>query len=574
MNKKTSLIVVSVFVIYLVFSFFFPKSLLSLELKVFDSFSVLARNSGYFFPKLNSSQHLDEVTIVAIDDATVQKLKKKLPLPHYLFAELLQKIDAGDPRLIVFDMVLSGESEDAQGDAMLAKAIEGKSNILFPYITDDAGRTLGTDKFFVKNLPSAGYANKLIDFGSTVRRVRPMEFTYDNKIRDYATELYIFSKYHDYDLDSIVVEDKQAFLHNLKLKKEDEYGKFNFPLRRDNTIWIKYQADRADFDKMSMWGVLSDNFNPSVFKDRIVFIGTTAKIARDVYNTPIGIMSGVEIMANTALMFLDGKFFQEAPQLLKWFLILFFCVLIVFLCYHLPMIKGFLFTASVVCIMAVVTFGLFINNYYLNPSRFIFISLLAYAVINFYKYASVTLENIKLRKISTTDALTGLHSFRFFQVVMEHEFQKSLRYKTPLSLFMIDIDDFKKINDTYGHQNGNIVLSKIGQILLHNMRKADFSVRYGGEEFVIVLPHSDVVGAQKCAEILRQRIEKEVFLLPKIGPLEVTVSIGISSFPSMKITSAEEMVKLADMALYEAKHQGKNKVVVYNKGQEGPENTD
>ena len=133
MNRKINL-VVSVFIIYFIFAYFFPNFLLTLELKVFDSFSVLARNAGYFLPKLNFSQHLDEVVIVAIDEVTIQKLKKKLPLPHYLFAELLQKIDSGNPRLIVFDMVFSGESEDKQGDALLAKAIEGKSNILFPYI--------------------------------------------------------------------------------------------------------------------------------------------------------------------------------------------------------------------------------------------------------------------------------------------------------------------------------------------------------------------------------------------------------------------------------------------------------
>ncbi|MBL7130763.1 MAG: GGDEF domain-containing protein [Candidatus Omnitrophica bacterium] len=174
---------------------------------------------------------------------------------------------------------------------------------------------------------------------------------------------------------------------------------------------------------------------------------------------------------------------------------------------------------------------------------------------------------MNLRRLSTTDELTGLHSFRFFQVVIDHEFQKCLRYKTNLSLAMIDIDNFKKINDTYGHQNGNVVLSKIGKILLDNVRKADFPVRYGGEELAILFPNSDIEGAYKCAENIRQLIEKEDYFMTKQGPLKVTVSIGISSFPSMNITSSEDMIKFTDTALYKAKNQGKNRTIVYSEGE-------
>jgi diguanylate cyclase (GGDEF)-like protein len=128
---------------------------------------------------------------------------------------------------------------------------------------------------------------------------------------------------------------------------------------------------------------------------------------------------------------------------------------------------------------------------------------------------------------------------------------------------MIDIDNFKKINDTYGHQKGNIVLSKIGKIVLNSVRRSDFPARYGGEELSVLLPNSAIEGAQKCAETIRSLIEKENYFMTDSGPLKVTVSIGVSSSPLMNIASADDMIKFADAALYEAKRQGKNRAVVF-----------
>ncbi len=564
MDRKVGLIALYIFLVFFIIFYFFPNSLLTLELKVFDRFSVLSRDVGYFFPKVDSSKHLDDLAIIVIDETTIKRLKKKIPFPRYIYAQLLEKIHKGDPRLIVFDIVFSGESEDKQSDDLLAQTIEGKGNVLFPYANDALGRSLGSDKFFIKDLVPAGYLNKPMDIDSVIRRIRPFDLTVENKVRDYATELYVFGRYYDYDLGSILVDKNKVLINGLKPKKKEEFSRSNFTLRQDNTAWIKYQAGLTGLKKIPMWVVFSDNFDPSVFKDKIVFIGVTAKIFHDIYNTPLGVLSGVEVMANATLMFLDGKFIQESPQWLNWLVLLMFCVFMAFLCFRLPILKGFFFTVSVISIIAAASFGLFLKGYYFNPFKLILICVITYIVINFYKHTSVVLENIHLRRLSTTDELTGLNSFRFLQVVLDHEFQKSLRYKIPLSLIMIDIDNFKKVNDIHGHQNGNVVLRKIGKILLNGVRKADFPTRYGGEELAILLPSSDVEGARKCAENIRRLIEKEEYLMTKQGPLKVTVSMGVSSFPSMNITSSEEMIKLADMALYKAKHQGKNQVVIYS----------
>ena len=564
MKKKLSLIAIIIFVGYFIIFYLFPNFLLALELRVFDQLTVFVKDIGYFLPKLHSSIHLDDIIIVAIDDATIIKLQKRLPLPRYIYADLLKKIYNGNPKLIVFDIVFSGQSEDRKSDALLAKAIKGKDNILFPYARSEFGRSLESDRFFIKDFASAGYINKPLDIDSAVRRIRPIDLTIENNIRDYATELYIFSRYYDYDLGDITTDNKSVKLNNLKPKKTDNFHKFNFSLGRDSAMWIKYQESAEGFHKIPMWSVLSDDFNPEIFKDKIVFVGATAKVFHDIYNTPLRIMSGVEIMVNVTLMFLDGKFIEEAPRWLRWLVIFIFCLLTVFIYYRIGIIKGALFTISLVSIMLAATFGLFLNNYYFNPFKLVLICIISYIVINFYKYAYVVIENIQLRRISTTDELTGLNTFRLLQVVIDHEFQKCLRYKANLSLLMIDIDNFKSINDTHGHQNGNVVLRKIGKIILDNVRKSDFPTRYGGEELAVLLPNSDIEGALKCAENIRQLIEKENYFMTKQGPLKVTVSIGLSSSPAMNITSPEDMIKFADTALYKAKHQGKNRTIVYS----------
>jgi diguanylate cyclase (GGDEF)-like protein len=569
MNKRLSIISLITFLVFFLVQFLIPNFLLPLELKVFDSYTRLLRSTGYFFPKLSYSAHLDDVVVVNIDETTVKKLRKKFPLPRYFFADLVNKLYETNPKIVIFDMVFSGESENKEEDVLLAKALKGKTNILLPYASDDAGRPLYTDKLFLTDLASAGYINKPIDSDITIRRVRPFDLTIENKIRDCSAEFHLFSKYYDYDLKSIVLDKKQVWLKDLKPKKGDLLVKDRFYLNSNNTIWIKYQADQSRIHKIPLWQVLSDDFDASVFEGKIVLVGVTAKILHDIHNTPFGLMSGVEIMANVATMFLDGKFIDEAPLWLSWLWVFVLCLLTVLTCYRLQMFKGFLLSVSLGIIIVAATFFLFLNNYYFSPFRLVVIVIVSYIVINFYKYTSVVMENLSLRKISSTDELTGLHTFRFFQVVMEHEFQKSLRYKTPLSLLMLDIDDFKKINDTYGHQNGNVVLKKIGKLILNNLRKSDFPVRYGGEELVALLPHTNLEGACKCADNIRRLIEKEGFFMTREGPKKVTVSIGISSFPDMKANSAEDMVRFSDVALYKAKQEGKNRVIIYSEEASG-----
>lgn len=157
---------------------------------------------------------------------------------------------------------------------------------------------------------------------------------------------------------------------------------------------------------------------------------------------------------------------------------------------------------------------------------------------------------------STKDGLTNLYVRDVFDIFLEKEIDNAKRQNSYVSFMMIDIDDFKNVNDTYGHQKGDEVLEKIGEILNKNTRQMDFAARYGGEELCIVLPNTK---SDKAYDIAT-RIRKEIEVL-KFDDFFVTVSIGVSQ--SDKNTKDEaELIQKADKALYEAKENGKNQVVI------------
>lgn len=166
--------------------------------------------------------------------------------------------------------------------------------------------------------------------------------------------------------------------------------------------------------------------------------------------------------------------------------------------------------------------------------------------------------NQKLKNLAVTDGLTGLHNHRAFQDYLEEQFQVAMRNKQPMSLILMDVDHFKQYNDTYGHQAGDEVLRRVAEILKEGVRDGDFVGRYGGEEFVVVLPRTDTENAIAVAERVRRSIESAEWTLRP-----VTASLGVASVrPDME--TRQEVIEAADQALYEAKRNGRNRVEAWD----------
>ena len=159
-----------------------------------------------------------------------------------------------------------------------------------------------------------------------------------------------------------------------------------------------------------------------------------------------------------------------------------------------------------------------------------------------------------------TDDLTGIFNYRYFVQKLEEEKKRASRYSLQLSLIMLDLDWFKKTNDTYGHEIGNIVLKEIVQVVNSCVRDTDTFCRYGGEEFIIILPQTGSKDAVVLGERIRAEVEKHDFsMATSIPDLSITVSLGTTSFPDNGLSPAD-LVQTVDMALYRAKGAGKNMV--------------
>lgn len=176
-------------------------------------------------------------------------------------------------------------------------------------------------------------------------------------------------------------------------------------------------------------------------------------------------------------------------------------------------------------------------------------------------------ERKKLRNESQSDALTGLFNMRFFRTQLAEEFSRSQRYGRPLTLLLIDVDNFKAYNDRNGHPAGDIVLKEVSRIYIRNVRGTDIVARYGGEEFVVLLPETPLDAGVSVAEKIRRAVEEHYFpFVSTQGRQKITVSIGVASYPDVQVSSDQDLIEAADRALYDAKKQGRNRVVIPGKG--------
>jgi diguanylate cyclase (GGDEF)-like protein len=176
------------------------------------------------------------------------------------------------------------------------------------------------------------------------------------------------------------------------------------------------------------------------------------------------------------------------------------------------------------------------------------------------KNRELELVNKRLKKLSITDGLTELFNHRHVHQLLHDEFERSDRTGESIAVVMMDLDRFKSVNDTYGHPTGDVVLYETAQIINDTAREIDMPGRYGGEEFIAILPDTGEEAGAHFAERVRQAVEGHVY---RDGATEVrmTVSCGVAAFPAPGVDSPEALLKAADEALYQAKHGGRNQVV-------------
>lgn len=167
---------------------------------------------------------------------------------------------------------------------------------------------------------------------------------------------------------------------------------------------------------------------------------------------------------------------------------------------------------------------------------------------------------LELERVSVMDSLTGLYNQRYIYDAMTREINRAKRFHLKLSCIMMDVDHFKDVNDTYGHQRGDTILKELAKIIQSILRGYDFAVRYGGDEFILILCQNTALGAQIVAERIREIVEANPYLQEYNGGRKLTVSVGVATFPDHTMGGYEELISKADHALYMAKKRGRNQI--------------
>jgi diguanylate cyclase (GGDEF)-like protein len=550
--------IILVVILSVLIYFFFLSKLNPFDIAKLKTIDIFARISYELAPK---QENIDKIAIIAIDERSFRSLNKRWPWDRDIFAQIVNKLQTYGPKLICFDFSFMGESDNRQDDIAFAEAIKRAGNVIVASHFGPRGEYMIPEKILAEAALTYGFINKPRDKDFYARRARIFYFSKNGSIIDLSLELKAICKYLNINSSRVLYNPHTRVLRLPKDEGQENYIKFQ--IRKDGTIPINFQAHFEDFTVIPFWEVLKRNLPKDTFRDKIVLVSLTSEISHDMYNTTLGVMPGATIIANKLLMFLNNTFIKEIPPKINFIILLFFTLITTFVVYKVNALKGFIFSFAESLVFIGMCIYLYLKNYWADFfSPLLFIGL-TYLGISAQKYIQLAVESAHLKTLAITDGLTGLFVHRYFKIRLENEFARILRYNLNLSLLILDIDHFKRINDTYGHLQGNAVLKSLSEILQQNSRKADVLVRYGGEEFCIILPHTNQEGAAVYAERIRKAVEDFDFkILNSSRTMKVTVSVGVASFPDVDAQSAEDLIRFADTALYQAKESGRNRVCI------------
>ena len=345
------------------------------------------------------------------------------------------------------------------------------------------------------------------------------------------------------------------------------------PLTKDGNAILNWYGPSGTHTIIPMYEVINamTGTNKSLntkfdFKDKVIIIGTTATALQDNKSVPIQniIYPGVEVHATFFNNMLDNNFIRKTDA--------FTDIIIITSVIAIVGAIVMLSTSTLFASLSTILFGiayLFISYYLMElynlwiPVVMPVISIMAAFALSFLaKYLLKARDFEYQYKLATIDGLTELYNHRYFQDTLRKQIDIARRYNQAFSLIIIDIDFFKKFNDTYGHQAGDAVLRQVAKILKNNSRATDYVCRYGGEEMTIILPNTSAEDALFNANRICKAVAETPFHLTPVDKVNVTISLGVSTFPDNAQTP-QDLIEWADKGLYYAKEHGRNQVGRY-----------
>lgn len=589
--KKNNLVfyIIYSFIIIIVFAFFFWCG----HIEVFRN--LLNKTESNLFDLRQNiisryKSHNDNIVILDTDDASYEYIMDNYgswPISRRLWGEIINNISESKAKYIVIDLLfIKADKNDIEGDNYLAESVKNNKNVFlsmnFDNYSDEIRKspvlkeelklkikkgnlkdnryiTYSNARTVIKNLLDStdkiGIINVTRDEDGIIRYIPPV-FKYKG---DYYPHLSLLPALDMLNIKEIAFENNNIILDN----------KHFIPLDSTERTIINWYGKKHTYKHIPLWQTIraikedNKNFLDSNFKDKIVYIGTSATSLSDVKSTPIeSNLAGVEIHANFLNNVIDNNFIKRTNVHIDLTVSLLLSLLVGYCVLKMhSVIKSYIFLFLILISYGIISCILMAKfNIWISltiPYAFVIITFLgAYCE----KYLLKVKDYEQTYKLAVTDGLTQLYNHRYFQEKMIdycNDYEKSKRI---FSLIIIDIDYFKKFNDKYGHQSGDIVLKQVANILKRNSRSTDIVSRYGGEEMTIIIPDADNEIAVRIAEKICKAVEEADFILANGEKVNVTISVGVSTV-GKNGEKPQEIISYSDKCLYKAKEQGRNQVV-------------
>lgn len=527
--------------------------------------TLFAAQTGFKPPR----DYLKEIVVVEINDESIYQLNRSWPWGREVFAVFLEQMRSLRPKVVGFDISFAGKSSNDAADRWLADAIAESGNVIlashfdrdsltFPYAYISPLESLS------KVAQAVGFINVPYDKDSVVRRFRPLLELAGDRGFVYSFAVQAACAYLGLAPEKTVQMRGRNVVFTLPAdKRQKGFREMEVPLDRKYHIPIAYRSQWTRMTRIPFWKIIAGKVDPGAIQGKIVLVGVTSPIVKDIHATPQGRMPGVFINAYQTLMILEHNFLKKLWPLHHWMILLGMALLFTLLFYRLPPQAGvalFVITEVLIYQFAVTLFLQKREIFSLFSTMFVL--ALVFVITHLYKGIWAFFENRSLHHMVVTDQLTGVYSFRYLPLHLKSQFESYKRKGKEFCFAMVDADFFKKVNDTYGHEQGNVVLVHIAKLLQRGTRGDDVVGRYGGEEFWMTLANCNPDQAEQVLERIRKSIGAESFQDPK-GNFSVTISIGICSNKAPGVKDGDDMIRFADKALYQAKESGRNRIYIY-----------
>jgi diguanylate cyclase (GGDEF)-like protein len=519
-------------------------------LSPFNLFSLKITDGFYRISSmlLSADKAAKEIVIVSIDDESMNKINERWPWPRSILAKMIERINADGPAVICLDFVFMGKSANEADDLTIAHAIKNAGNVVIGVYFGSTGRQTILNDTIAQSAKSIGFINKPRDIDNAVRRMEPIAHSASGNVIGYSLTAQTAAYVRGKPVQDIIAD---------------------VPRMKDGTARIQYFGNIDRFVHIPIWEVLKGEVPPGVFRGKIVFVGTTSELLHDNHPTALGIMPGVVMAANETLTFLTGRYFSYAGPVLNFTILLIFVLTTVLVLLKLPLLRGIIASLFGVAAFLALGLGLFLKGFVIEPFGGVFLIVSALVVIYSRHYIVTVLENIKLGKEAVTDGLTGLYLYRYLELQIKRDMEKTAEENKPLSLLIYDVDHFKEINDKYGHEFGNTILRATSKVIKESVRSQDTVARYGGDEFCVLMPNATSNEAKRTAERALDNLKKKTSITSEI--INITMSVGVVSTQDYVPVSPADFVKAADAALYRSKSMGRDRITIFDKTIDKPE---